>query len=299
MQLPMAPGAGGPAKCRYCGAALRPGRAPGVCEARPCQSRMLGDRVRETFARNARAAEARQDRDRDRVRPLVAEAARRCGAADESAVVAAIVPHTSAGIGPLPTERRTAFLDHLAAIVAEAFAGTDPPDPDWLARRAAPETGDPPAIAIACIACRGRCCMLGKATHGFTTAALMALFRHRNPGAAAEDALRAYRDRLPPVSTVGGCVYQGAQGCVLPREMRADICNEYRCGPMTELARQVAAHPEAPAIAVGLRADHGNVPEGGVRLGQVVSHAGGRGTETHPDLVVPPLPGRPGGGRAR
>ena len=51
-----------------------------------------------------------------------------------------------------------------------------------------------------------------------------------HPALNDEAVVAAYAAWLPERTLHPGCVYQGEQGCTLPRAMRSAICNAYLCG---------------------------------------------------------------------
>lgn len=98
-----------------------------------------------------------------------------------------------------------------------------------------------------CGFCRGRCCNAGRATQGFIAAEL--LERHAaEHGGTLHDAAAAYLARVPPEHVAGSCLYHGAQGRVLPRTMRAPVCNGFACPPL-EQARALDAAGAAMVLA--------------------------------------------------
>ena len=272
--------------CRYCGAPVLGRVGPGVCAERDCQTRMNLDQARAGAATAAHDRAVREAGARARAAPMARAALAAAGVRKPESATQAIVPFTGAPLAPHDPARRQAFLDHLDRILAEP---ADPPDPDRLAARTALEAPGPPPASVACIACRGRCCMLGHATNGFLTAEMMALFRHRNPSATTAEARAAYADRLPDMAQDGGCVFQGDKGCTLPRDLRADVCNSYKCGPLSDLVAAIARAPDAPVLAIGLRADHADHPQGGPGLGLAVTHTAD-GIMVHDGVGLPPLP---------
>ena len=55
---------------------------------------------------------------------------------------------------------------------------------------------------------------------------------------------------LPAEHVQGQCCYQGAQGCVLPRQHRSDVCNVYRCDALSQLGLATAADADAAAVVL-------------------------------------------------
>lgn len=302
--------------CRVCGGELNPHQkvTTQVCSMPNCQRRLQEQRI-EKAARHLEARNEGRDGERPmayrRAGPVAVTAARRSGAEDLSRIAAAVVPYTAQPIAPLPAARRAAFEAHLDATIAKAF------EPETDAQLAAPEEhfagrsdiepDDPLAVSACCMACQGYCCLLGKGTHAFIGPKLIAYYRHRNPEATPETVRADYLGRLPEVSTVEGCVYQGPKGCVLPRAMRADICNSYRCSgqehmmsALRSLAPAASAEPEAappPAaesphvVIVALATWHFDEAEvAGETIHRALTITPAGEIALHDDIPLPPLP---------
>ena len=80
----------------------------------------------------------------------------------------------------------------------------------------------------ACATCRGFCCRLGQ-DHAFLDFASIRAVADRHPGMTEREVRRAYARALPDVAYLDGCVFQGPAGCVLDRDMRSWVCNEFQC----------------------------------------------------------------------
>ena len=93
--------------------------------------------------------------------------------------------------------------------------------------------------------------------------------------AANEIAVEAYMALLPPEHSDHGCVYQTAQGCVVPRDLRADICNSFACAPLQQVQ---AADSTRPVLALA-------VSENQIERVALISE---RGTQTMPLPACPP-----------
>jgi hypothetical protein len=84
-------------------------------------------------------------------------------------------------------------------------------------------------VAATCSACRGACCANG-GDHAFLRTRTLREVMARHPLLDDEAVVALYRSWLPERAMAGGCVYQGGQGCTLPRDLRSSICNAYLCG---------------------------------------------------------------------
>ncbi|RVU47668.1 hypothetical protein [Rubrivivax rivuli] len=114
-------------------------------------------------------------------------------------------------------------------------------------------TALPAAASTLCALCGGYCCVQGAQHHAFIDAEVLERWQARHPGHTTEDAIAAYLAALPPEHLDGGCAFQTATGCHLPREHRADICNRYVCKPLDALGDKLAAAPETVTLVFSRR----------------------------------------------
>jgi hypothetical protein len=127
-------------------------------------------------------------------------------------------------------------------------------DPD----RPVPETPESPVdatplVRAACAACRGGCCESG-ADHAYLYPDHFRRLLRKHPGKSKEEFLREYLSRLPAASTQGSCIYHSEAGCTLPRELRSNLCNTFRCGDLEELlAAQPSEGAPLPVLVVCFR----------------------------------------------
>jgi hypothetical protein len=114
-------------------------------------------------------------------------------------------------------------------------------------------TALPAAAGTLCALCGGYCCVQGAQHHAFIDAEVLERWQAQHPGHTTEDAIAAYLAALPPEHLDGGCAFQTATGCHLPREHRADICNRYVCKPLEALGDKLAAAPETVTLVFSRR----------------------------------------------
>lgn len=273
--LPASPPGQRPAKtCRICGAVLAPLRAMrrDLCERPAClaheaQAQAAEERHVHTQALREQAA---------RLEPSLQPA---------DLPVFWIFPYVADDV-PLPEALRAQFEAYLDE-QAERADGTAAAEPEPAAA--------PPALGETqmCTRCQGWCCARSApGRHAFLDASHLRRWQLQHPGSTPADAARAYKDLLPARHSEGSCAYHGAQGCVLPRTMRASLCNTYVCGVIDELRDAEAARPGRPfVIAKGRHAPDSAVlagPEGMRPL--LAAHAGpdddrGTGREEAPDAA--------------
>lgn len=228
------------ATCSVCGAAIGVHEVAGggVCRTLGCMTVLAlraRERARETRAAALAAAAATLD-------ALGEEIAR------EPPVCVGAVPAFERRVAPADPDRLAAFR----ALLAKALAAASKMDAPLSASAEPPAA---PAVRAAleagCRVCEGLCCETG-GNHAYLTAEELAGKLARDPSLTAEALYAAYVAHLPERSYEGSCVYHDAAGCVLPRPMRADICNSYRCRGLAELAAALeeAAVPRAWVAAV-------------------------------------------------
>ncbi len=142
------------------------------------------------------------------------------------------VPAYGGRLEPLPATRRRAFAAHLRTIVAEAFA-----EPAPRVRSTSSKTVPLAATEAACATCRGRCCAHG-GEHAYLDEDTIRRVARTWPELGARGVAALYRARLAKESFAGSCVFHGAQGCRLPRELRSDLCNDFYCNALKLFVRE-------------------------------------------------------------
>ena len=194
---------------------------------------------------------------------IAAERAGGSPAAPAAALPVALVPANVRSLVPLPDDARARFRAHLDTVIAEAFALPLRDNTAAMTAQAASERADAgevpgrdgglPAHLVqgSCATCRGECCTAG-GTRAFLKADSLQRVRAQRATLGDADATPAtiaalYLDALPPVHYDGSCVFHARAGCTLRRELRANLCNRYHCGELTQLARTLQATGAAAA----------------------------------------------------
>ncbi len=168
-----------------------------------------------------------------------AGAQRGLSAAESESYAVALVPRNYDRVSKLPARRAGQFETHLrlqlsiarqrlnVGLAVEPLARWD----GVLRELTAPETA---LLGAGCAACRGYCCRLGE-THAFVRPDTVARYIERFPDKSDESIVADYLQHLAARTLTKGCVFQLANGCALPRDMRSDTCNTFLCDGLIEL----------------------------------------------------------------
>ncbi len=197
------------------------------------------------------------------------------GSADNPLPVV-LLPANSRGTVALPAASRDAFLQRLRPVIAQAFteAVRDNTAPMSLAEVAARDDArgpDPTSassgtaamrtaiLGASCATCRGECCTAG-GTHAFLREDTVRRVRAQYAEDARPLTTRAleelYARHLPARHYRDSCVYHTTSGCALPRDLRANLCNRYVCGGLTQLSRALDAAGHETAYVAAADSAH-------------------------------------------
>lgn len=159
--------------------------------------------------------------------------------------------------GNLALRRQRRYRDHVNRLIAQAMASRAAPPDLSEHRENAPSGGQAERLSgQVCALCKGGCCTKGGDT-AYLSPDTIRRFMALHPAMRPRDVLRAYLDRLAPKTQQGSCINHTAQGCALPREMRADTCNHYLCATQHELHRRLEDEPPLRGvIAIQRQQDH-------------------------------------------
>lgn len=162
----------------------------------------------------------------------------------------ALVPRHHARLRQTAARRHTMLAQHIGALLA-TMRQTGPEQDDGYIEQPAPlNVAETRVVITVCSACKGACCAAGR-EHAFLRVRTMRDYAAAHPLLTDDEIVQAYLAHLPANALHPGCVYQGARGCTLPRDMRSAICNSYLC---TGLQGAVdAATPETVGVFVAHR----------------------------------------------
>lgn len=130
---------------------------------------------------------------------------------------------------PVGAKRRRIF----AAFLEELFAEVSRP------RVKAPKPQQKPEATMfagACAACRGHCCSKG-GNDAYLDETAIAQAWARHPGLSKRALMQLYLDAIPKKAFADSCIFHAADGCNLPRSLRAPVSEAYLCGPLERLTK--------------------------------------------------------------
>ena len=119
------------------------------------------------------------------------------------------------------------FLEGLFADVSRPGAKADAPKPK-------PEAT---IFASACAASRGHCCSKG-GNDAYLDENAIAQAWAQHPGLSKRALMQLYLDAVPKKAFADSCIFHTADGCSLPRSLRAPISEAYLCGPLMRMVKR-------------------------------------------------------------
>lgn len=100
-----------------------------------------------------------------------------------------------------------------------------------------------------CEECKGRCCVNGGDTALLQKETLMR-YMNQNPELSAQQVFSQYEARVSNQTYADSCIHHTKTGCSLPREMRADSCNDFYCSTIKEFNMNFTKQETLPEGAV-------------------------------------------------
>lgn len=128
-----------------------------------------------------------------------------------------------------------------------------------------------------CANCGGFCCQSGSEKLAYIR---LETVQKVKKTLGTEGLVKMYLDHLPDRHIKGSCFYHGTEGCTLPRTLRSDTCNAYRCFAL----RQALHENQREGIAEGMLLVAGE--EGEVRKSTFLNDA--QVLDIAPDVLVQP-----------
>ena len=179
-----------------------------------------------------------------------------------------VVPDDLSEIQMQPLERKQAHINFLFDLCLQTLASLGDPG-DCLPGERSDDWNPPAKIASdVCGICKGACCHLGNEKAFLDTAAIgrfIALSGISDP----LEIVYAYYGHLPQCAVADACVYQTDRGCALPRWMRADLCNSYRCQGLQQ-AEKTDRQAARSRLCVLIRRDNRTIRSAFVRDHEII-----------------------------
>jgi hypothetical protein len=227
--------------CRICSRPLSNQHwASGICAAPDCQRAALAQRAHEDYEQRVR----QEQKLREQAKKLRDQVMNRFGVREPKSFLLAVIPAAVHRVTRLPAQRRREFRDNLQSLIDRAAALPISPTVDQEPATESASIQDArlqAASSNACACCQGSCCRGGAYTHAYLGVETLQRYRANHPDQSPRQILAAYMRHIADETCEGSCVYQRADGCSLPRDMRANICNEFYCGGLQEFRANTPA----------------------------------------------------------
>lgn len=153
--------------------------------------------------------------------------------AESSTYLPVCVPTFDKDLVPVDEERRSELLAHLQTLATDLMGETDASEQkastndEQVADQRNLDQQDH-LLSIACATCGGYCCQDG-GNRGYIDAKTFRRYANSRRESEPDQVVAEYLDRVPDSSYQDSCIFHGSRGCVLPREMRSDLCNNFEC----------------------------------------------------------------------
>ena len=229
--------------CVVCGRPLSAQELPAqVCAAPACQRAAVAERGRVVYERNQARYAALIQQEIEQAARLRDRVMETFGLREPDSFRLTVIPAATNQLVNLPERRRRALRDHVNALIDQA-AGWPAPPP--MAEEPAPPPTERESrlqivLGQACACCRGFCCE-GGGDHAYLTVETIRRYQAAYPDQRPRDILAAYLERVGQRTVEGSCIYHQADGCALPRALRANLCNRHFCKALVEFQRDLSA----------------------------------------------------------
>jgi hypothetical protein len=225
--------------CRICGRPLSDQDwASGTCAAPDCRRAALARQAHEDHEQRVR----QEQKLREQAQKLRDHVMNRFGIREPKSFLLAVIPAAVHRVTRLPAQRRREFRDHLQSLIDRAASLPVPPTVDQESVTESALIQDArlqAASGNACACCQGSCCRGGAYTHAYLGVETLQRYMATHPNQSPRQILAAYLRHMGDETCEGSCVYHRTDGCSLPRDMRANICNEFYCGGLREFRENV------------------------------------------------------------
>jgi hypothetical protein len=238
-------------RCCICGTEITRQQASllHTCSSWKCRCEyhsQLSDQARQFKAR----LEQKHREFREKLNTLRDQAASDHGIADPKKFLPICVPDCQTELVPVSSARRERLRENLTALIDEAHSGdvankedaSDSRDQsnNAVATDCGSQSSDLPVfLAAACSTCGGASCQ-GGAEHAHLNAKKMHDYIAAHPEAESDDIVEICMRQVPAMAHQDSCIFHAANGCPLPRERRADLCNGFECNGLLSIREEVS-----------------------------------------------------------
>lgn len=157
------------------------------------------------------------------------------------------LPRNTHRLTPISGARVEALRRHLEQIVTVARTLPDQ-DADAVTETSATTNGVDaqqstlPALGAACGLCGGHCCATGGNSAWLEPGTIRRL-QWQDLFLSDARIVDHYLGFVPAISYENSCIYHAVDGCCLPRVIRSNVCNQYLCDGLAELANGLSTEP--------------------------------------------------------
>ncbi|MFO1424780.1 MAG: hypothetical protein U1F70_14235 [Candidatus Competibacteraceae bacterium] len=242
--------------CAICGRPLATPELPTqVCAASTCRRAAAVERGQVVHERNQARYAALIEREVEQATRLRDRVMTAFGFREPGSFRLTVIPAATARLVNLPERRRRALRDHVNALIGQtAGLPAPPPVEEPVSPPTERESQVQAVLGKACACCQGFCCE-GGGDRAYLTVETIQRIRVAHPGQRPRDILAAYLERVGHRTVEGSCVYHQADGCALPRALRADLCNRHFCKALVKFQRDLPA--TGPIRGFFVAADYG------------------------------------------
>lgn len=161
------------------------------------------------------------------------------------------IPSGHVSLSPLENQRIERYAKHLREIIQQAYQQVDGQHPSTEPGNEKPENiatdGLQRISDRMCSLCKGGCCSAGS-DNAYLSSDTIKRLLGADTRLSQDAILEKYLLKLPKDSIAGACINQTDSGCVLPKEMRSDICNDYYCDSLRSYQQAMTGKAEPQAI---------------------------------------------------
>lgn len=235
--------------CEACGREIETSHSnqatPNTCHRWQCRGQRLAQAIQ-------RQLDTRAKRQREQIKAAALTQAANEGCKHADRLQHVVIPATDAQRVPVSDGLRLSMIRHLETQAAQCneqlpAARPRPKHPTaepWQSLDEDISATEQEAWSNACATCRGQCCHYGAETMAFITPETLTRYATTVRSSAPHDKqirpslveiVRDYAAHIPTDHIDNSCIFHTEIGCALPRDMRADICNQFVCNGLKEL----------------------------------------------------------------